>query len=96
MPDAAGYGARCDRQGRIVVGSWLGFGANLYLLAGCADRDELWRAIAATAHLAEDGWTWLVPGVPEAPDDLAAAEAAAAYAARLRERLDNAGDPEAA
>jgi hypothetical protein len=64
--------AYCWRTGKIELGRYTPRGA--IEIADVPGR-ELRRQISATARHAYDGETLLVPGVPEAKDDLAALEA---------------------
>jgi hypothetical protein len=72
-------------NGRIDITRWQPKGS---ILLARGPRGKLEAAIGGTARLAYDNCTWLVPGVPEAEDDIAAIEAVKAYQPRLRQALD--------
>lgn len=74
----------CWRSGEIEIGTHLPKGA-IQLASG--ELRELERAVSATARLAYDGNTWLVPGVPEAESDDAALDATVAYHSHLTRTL---------
>lgn len=72
--------AYCYRTGRIRIGARCPDGA-LPLAYGPERR--LRRAVTARARLGYDGKSWLVPGVPEAPNEDAGIEAARTFSAQL-------------
>jgi hypothetical protein len=78
--------AYCYRSGLIRIGKRLPKGA-IQILEG---SDEHVRAvIQATARLAYDGITWLVPGIPEAPSEREARRALDLYLDWIKIRAAN-------
>ena len=73
--------AYCWRAGQIEFGDRTPHGA-LELLAG--SEADVRRQVAASARLAGDGVTLLVPGVPEADDDIGAVDAVVRFRSWLR------------
>lgn len=71
--------------GRIDFGQRMPSGA-LPIAKGPARK--LRGVIAATARLSYDGKVWLVPGVPEAPNENAAVDALIAYGKAVESRLE--------
>jgi hypothetical protein len=51
------------------------------------EANDLWQAISRAARHAYDGETYLVPGVPEARDQLTAVDALTAFAGELGKRV---------
>lgn len=84
--------ASCYRSGEIIISPRCPLEA-LRLATG--SKRSLENAVKATARLADDNKTWLVPGLPEAPDRAAALEAAARFENALKRRLKNQKDPAA-
>ena len=73
------------RTGRIDFGEQVPDGA---LLICSGEELELKAAIGATARLAYDDSTWLVPSVTEAGNVLDAIDALITYRAEVLKRLD--------
>ena len=69
------------RTGLIEIGDRTPDGA---LALATGTFVNLCDAVQGSARLAYDNASWLVPGVPEAPDDRAALDALFAYTRRLR------------
>ncbi len=76
--------AFCFRSGLLQVAECVPEGA---LELALAPATVLVAAIEATARLAYDNATWLVPGVPEAPDEKKACDAVFDYQTMLNQRL---------
>lgn len=80
--------ALCWRSGQIEVRDGLGRDPYGAIRVATGPLEALDDVIGATARLAYDNKTLLVPGVPEAEDDDAAATALERYAAWIRSRLE--------
>lgn len=74
----------CYRSGEILIGPTCPKTA-IPLASGPADLLE--TTIEGLARLAYDNKTWLVPGIPEAPDEAAALRAAQTFARNLAARI---------
>lgn len=78
---------KCHRDGRIVFARH-GYYAPEAMPIISGPARLLRRAVTACGRLAYDNKTWLVPGVPEAADDLAARSAVLAFKSQLARRVD--------
>lgn len=90
MPHTHAY---CYADGVILFGRTVPAGA-LPIADGI--ESDLHRAIQGSARLAYDNETWLVPGVPEAGDQIEGVDALIAFRTRVHAHLAVAGDEEGA
>ncbi|WP_332117270.1 hypothetical protein [Azorhizobium caulinodans] len=77
--------ASSDRAGVIRITPTLP--AGVLVIADDPSEDLLAETISALARHSYDGKTLLVPGIPEAPSDMAALEALISFRARVMHTL---------